>query len=101
MIQVKEVLRRWMRKDGGLRSVALGAGVDRKTARRYIEAAEALGLDRDGGESQLTDALIGAVCEAVRPSRPHGHGASWELLATHEAGHQGVGEQGPHRGQDR
>lgn len=84
MIQVKEVLRRWMRKDGGLRSVALGAGVDRKTARRYIEGAEALGLDRDGGESQLTDALIGAVCEAVRPSRPHGHGASWELLAAHE-----------------
>ncbi len=64
--------------------MALGAGVDRKTARRYIEAAEALGLDRDGGESQLADELIGSVCEAVSPSRPHGHGASWELLATHE-----------------
>jgi hypothetical protein len=60
------------------------AGVDRKTTRRYVEAAEALGLDRDGGEDQLTDELIGAVCEAVRPSRPGGHGASWELLGAHE-----------------
>ena len=84
MIQVKEVLRRWLRDDGGVRSVAVGAGVDRKTARRYIEAAVGLGLDREGGEIQLTDELIGAVCEAVRPSRPGGHGASWELLATHE-----------------
>jgi transposase len=84
VVQVKEVLRRWLRKDEGLRSIALGAGVDRKTARRYVEAAEALGLDRDGAESQLSDGLIGAVCEAVRPSRPYGHGAPWELLATHE-----------------
>ncbi|MHB1510867.1 MAG: transposase [Acidimicrobiales bacterium] len=84
VIQVKEVLRRWLRGDGGVRSIASGAGVDRKTARRYIEAAVGLGLDRDGGESQLSDALIGGVCEAVRPSRPHGHGASWELLCTKE-----------------
>ena len=84
MIQVKEVLRRWLRNVEGLRTIALGAGVDRKTARRYIEAAQGLGLARDGGESQLTDELIGAVCEAVRPSRPYGHGASWELLCTQE-----------------
>jgi transposase len=84
VIQVKEVLRRWLREDEGLRSIAAGAGVDRKTARRYVEAASALGLDRDGGESQLTEALIGGVCEAVRPARPNGHGASWELLCAHE-----------------
>ena len=84
VIQVKEVLRRWLRNDGGVRTVAAGAGVDRKTAQRYIEAAIGLGLDRDGGEHQLSEALIGAVCEVVRPSRPYGHGASWELLAAHE-----------------
>ena len=70
VVQIKEVLRRWLREDEGLRSVALGAGVDRKTARRYVEAAVALGLDRDGGESQLTDELIGGVCDAVRPAVP-------------------------------
>src|ERR1035437_8627890 len=84
VVQVKEVLRRWLREDEGLRSIAAGAGVDRKTARRYVEAAMALGLDRDGGEGQLTEALIGAVCEAVRPARPNGHGAPWELLCAHE-----------------
>jgi hypothetical protein len=30
----------------------------RKTARRYITTDVALGLDRDGGEGQLTDELI-------------------------------------------
>ena len=84
VIQVKEVLRRWLREGEGLRSIAAGAGVDRKTARRYVEAGVALGLERDGGEGQLTDTLIGAVCEAVRPARPNGHGASWELLCAHE-----------------
>jgi len=84
VVQVKEVLRRWLRKDEGLRSIALGASVDRKTARRYVEAAVGLGLDRDGGEGQLTDELIGGICELVRPSRQNGHGSSWELLLTHE-----------------
>ncbi len=84
MVQVKEVLRRWLRGDEGLRSLAAGAGVDRKTARRYVEAGAALGLFRGGGEEQLTDELIGAVCEAVRPVRPNGHGAAWETLRAHE-----------------
>jgi transposase len=73
-----------LRHEGGERVIAEGAGVDRKTARRYIEAAEQLGLDRSGGEGQLTDELIGSVCEIVRPSRPNGHGNSRELLVTHE-----------------
>jgi hypothetical protein len=67
--QVREVLRRWLRDDEGLRLVATGVGVDRKTARRYVDAAVALGLDRSGGEDQLTDELISGVCEAVRAAR--------------------------------
>ena len=82
--QVKEVLRRCLRDDAGLRPIAAGAGVDRKTARHYVEAA-ALGVDRSGGEDRLTDELIGGVCEAVRPARPNGHGAAWELSSSHQA----------------
>jgi DNA-binding IclR family transcriptional regulator len=41
--------------------VAEQAGVDRKTTRRYVQAAEAAGLVRDGGEGQPTDELIGQV----------------------------------------
>ena len=51
MVQVVEVLRRWLRGDAGVRVIAQGAGVDRKTAQRYIDAAQALGLQRCGGES--------------------------------------------------
>jgi hypothetical protein len=32
---------------------------------------------RDGGEKQLTDELLGAVVETVRPKRPTGRGPSW------------------------
>jgi hypothetical protein len=42
-----------------LRSVERLAQVDRKTVRRYVEAAERLGLKRDGGVDQLSDVFIG------------------------------------------
>ena len=45
-----------------------------------MEAAVVAGLDRDGGEEQLTDELIGQAVAAVRPDRPNGHGLAWESL---------------------
>jgi hypothetical protein len=77
--EIREVLRAWL-GGKGLRRVAEQAGVDRKTARRYVDAAQAAGLDRDGGEEQLSDELIGQVVSAVRPARPAGRGAAWEAL---------------------
>lgn len=79
VIEVREVLRVWLAGDG-LRTAGERAGVDRKTARRYVIAAQEAGLRRDGGEEQLTDELIGAVVAAVRPARPSGHGQAWEDL---------------------
>ena len=83
VVEVFEVLRAWL-AGLGLRKVAERAGVDRKTARRYVAAAEAVGLTRDAGAEALTDELVGAVVEAVRPARPNGHGVSWELLLDRE-----------------
>jgi len=83
VVEVREVLRGWL-EGHGLRKVAERAGVDRKTARRYVSAAEAEGLCRDAGVAALTDELIGAVVGAVRPARPHGHGGSWEMLLARE-----------------
>nr|MDQ3382180.1 IS21 family transposase [Actinomycetota bacterium] len=77
VVEVREVLRGWL-EGAGLRKVAERAGVDRKTARRYVAAAEAAGLSRDAGVEALTDALIGMVVAAVRPARPNGHGAAWD-----------------------
>jgi hypothetical protein len=60
VIEIREVLRSWL-AGAGLRTVAAQAGVDRKTARRYVEAAVAAGLARDGGPGQLSDELVGQV----------------------------------------
>src|SRR5438552_19179812 len=60
VIEVREVLRGWL-AGAGLRTVAAQAGVDRKTARRYVQAAEAAGVVRDGGWGQVTDGVVGAV----------------------------------------
>ena len=84
VIEIREVLRCWLGGQG-LRTAGERAGVDRKTARRYVEAAVAAGLVRDGGEDQLSDELLGAVVAAVRPARAGGHGAAWEALLAEEA----------------
>jgi len=83
VVQIKEALRRWLRGEGE-RTIAHGIGVDRKTVRRYVAAAIESGLDRKGGESQLTDELIGQLVERVRPHRPNGHGESWRVLLAEE-----------------
>jgi transposase len=79
VVEVREVLRGWL-GGAGLRTVAGQAGVDRKTARRYVAAAEAVGVCREGGLAQLTDEVIGQVVVAVRPVRTGGHGPAWEAL---------------------
>lgn len=65
--------------------MAAGRGVplDRAVGggRRYVTAGVEAGLVRDGGEEQLSDPLVGAVCERVRPHRPAGHGPAWAALA--------------------
>src|SRR3954452_14419624 len=83
VVEVREVLRAWL-EGAGLRKVAERAGVDRKTARRDVEAAQAAGLSRDAGTDAVSDGLIGLVLEAVRPVRPNGHGAAWATLLGHE-----------------
>jgi predicted DNA-binding transcriptional regulator YafY len=51
VIEIREVLRLWL---GGqsLREVTRLAGVDRKTVRRYVQAAQAAGVAREGGDGR-------------------------------------------------
>ena len=84
VFEVREVLRLWLRGEG-VRATERLAGVDRKTVRRYLAAAQELGLVRDGGEQQLSDEFMGSVVEKVRPHRSDGRGQAWGLLvAQHE-----------------
>jgi transposase len=82
VFEVREVLRLWLGGEG-FRAVERLSQVDRKTVRRYVEAAVALGLDRGGGGDQLSDLFIGQVVEAGRPDRVDGHGEAWRVLAGH------------------
>ena len=91
--EIREVLRLWLR-GAGIRSPERLAGLDRKTVRRYMAAAQACGLDRCGGEGQLSDELISAVAERVRPHRTSGHGQSWTVLAAHREEIKGFLDQG-------
>lgn len=82
VFEVREVLRLWLRGEG-IRPVERLSGVNRKTVRRYVDAAIGLGLRQDGGELQLTDEFLGSVVEAVRPHRSDGHGEAWRVLSAH------------------
>jgi DNA-binding transcriptional regulator LsrR (DeoR family) len=53
VIEIKEMRRLWLHDKMWLRPIAEMVGPDRKTVRRYVEAAQAAGLVRDGGEAQL------------------------------------------------
>jgi transposase len=79
VFEVREVLRLWLAGEG-IRATERLVGFDRKTVRRYVDAAVGFGLVRDGGEEQLSDVFIGMVVEAVRPHRTDGHGEAWRLL---------------------
>src|SRR5450755_4969343 len=71
--EIREVLRLWLR-GAGIRSAERLAGLDRKTVRRYVAAAQACWLDRAGGEGQLSGSATPAAGCSPRyspgPARP-------------------------------
>jgi transposase len=91
--EIREVLRLWVRGEG-LRSIERLSGLDRKTVRRYVAAAQSCGVVRDGGEGQLDDGLLSRVAEAVRPHRADGHGQAWAVLEAHHLELKGLLDQG-------
>ncbi|HSS10203.1 MAG TPA: IS21 family transposase [Acidimicrobiales bacterium] len=82
VFEVREVVRLWLAGEG-LRSIERLVGVERKTVRRYVAAAEAAGVNRGRGDGQLSDEVIGVIVEAVRPHRTDGRGAAWRTLGAH------------------
>lgn len=85
VVVAREILRLWL-SGHGFRSIGRLAMVDPKTARRYVKAAIAAGLDRERGEEQLTEELMAAVAAAILPGRPPGdRGENWRRLMEHKA----------------
>ncbi len=82
VLEVKEVLRLWVR-GRGYRTVSRRTSVDRKTVRRYVEAAQVLGLSRDEASRALDDDLVAEVVAAVRPGGPSEPGQMREHCREH------------------
>ena len=76
MIEIKEVLRRWVSQTPKKR-IAAQLGLDPKTVRRYVEAAEQHGVRCEDGLAGLTDERVGAVIVALKQPPPHPHGDPW------------------------
>jgi transposase len=67
MVEVREILRRWLGGDG-VRAIARGTGLDRKTIAAYVGAALAVGVQRGGAPP--TDEQITTIAATRRPGRP-------------------------------
>ena len=79
VVEVREVLRQWLLGEG-YRAMARRGLADRKTVRRYVEAARELGLRRENGVDQLDDQLLAGVVSLVKGGRPSGaHGEAWTI----------------------
>jgi len=82
--EIREVLRRWL-GGAGLRTISRSLGMDRKAVRRYVEAAQSLGVLREGGVEQLDDGLLGGVSLLVVPGGRRERGRTWHLCEQHRA----------------
>ncbi len=80
MNEIKEVLRRWKAQQGK-REIARGTGLDRKTVRRYIDAAEQCRLSRD---DELSDTDVHLVAQRVQDRPAPEPSEQRELLLKHK-----------------
>ncbi len=84
VVEAREVLRLWLR-GYRLRAIARMLDVDRKTVRRYVQAARDAGLVPHDDERQLGDELLAVVIAQNHNGRPAGHGESWRQIAASRA----------------
>lgn len=75
-VEAKEILRQWL-GGAGKKRIAARLGVDPKTVRRYVSAAQALGLTRESAACALDEAFITAVMSALHALPGRQRGAAW------------------------
>ena len=77
-VEISEVIRRWRAGDSQ-RRIALGTGLSRDTVARYITAAVALGVSREGTE--LSEEQLSRLAAIGQPGPRQAETPSEELLA--------------------
>lgn len=88
VVEIVEMLRRW-KSGAGYRKVGESVGADRKTVRRYVEVAQALGLERGDGGVALDDEFVGAVVSVIQPGAPPLTGAMRQHCREHREAIEG------------
>jgi transposase len=97
VVEVKEILRLWARGHG-FRHVARATSLDRKTVRRYVTVARALGLDRNREDLALDDFFVGEVVASLLPGAKSAPGSMRNHCRAHAAAIAGwvkAGARGP------
>ncbi len=83
MLEIKEVLRRWLRGEAKS-AIARQCGVARGTVRSYIKAAEQVGVSAGASEAAL-DERLGQLAALLQPEPGRPHGEGWERCAEQRA----------------
>jgi hypothetical protein len=78
MVEVKEVLLLWL-AGRSKKGIARQVGLDPKTVRSYVAAAEAAGLSREAAEAGVSDEMLAKTLAELRPSGGRPHGDVWAL----------------------
>jgi len=81
-VETKEVLRQWV-SGAGCKRISARLRVDVKTVRRYVHAAQALGLTRVSSDAALTDELLRALLASVRTQAGRPRGDALESCQAH------------------
>lgn len=82
MVETKEIVRLWL---AGVpkKRIAARVGVDPKTVRHYVRAAERVGLQGGQGESALSDEVLCRVLVAVHQRVQRERGTGWADCVAH------------------
>jgi transposase len=83
MVELREIVRRWQAGEG-VRAIARGTGMDRKTIGEYLRAAQAAGVEPGGGppsDEQLT--TLAAIRRPGRPSNTEAPSPEFDALRPH------------------
>jgi transposase len=84
VLEIKEVLRQWL-AGAAKKRIAARVGLDPKTVRRYVRAAEKCGLAAGGGEQALDDNVLGAVVAELGELPLREYGEAWRRCDEHRA----------------
>jgi transposase len=84
MIEITEALRQWV-AGARRKQIARRLGLDPKTVRRYLRAAERCGLAPGMDATTLTDERVTAILTALRGGSERPYGASWQQCEAQRA----------------